>query len=212
MRLCEEIQTMKSLLFISAIIFSIPCNSQSFFKLSGPEKCWVITHPFIACKAKHITIEARQAGNEMEHDSILDHDADGGQVDAFRHAYWMALLSQKIRWKKAIRLGIAHEKGNQHQYKKGRIEDTQLPDSAAGAMDIFNNNIGAAIGCNNKYLPVTELRQLIIAAILKGKMRVIAKKDGKPVDCNGQIIPKSSGKPPWNIPKCLVPSDLSRVK
>src|SRR5438105_3430445 len=74
-----------------------------FGKVSCPEKWWAFTHPFIACRAKKITIKAREASREMMSDSSLDHDADGGQVDAFRHSYWMALLSQQISPSKAKR-------------------------------------------------------------------------------------------------------------
>src|SRR5437870_936061 len=90
---------------IGLIIFSPPSFAQQSKKESGkpscPEKWWAITHPFVACKAHKLSLKAREASHEMEHDSVLDHDADGGQVDAFRHAYWMALLSQHISPRKA---------------------------------------------------------------------------------------------------------------
>jgi hypothetical protein len=201
----------KYALLISFIFLSQISFSQSFFKLSPPEKWWVITHPFIACKAKKLTKIARIETATVEKDTVLDHDPQGGQVDAFRHAYWMAMLSQKMKWKKAIRLGIAHEKGNYRQYKKSKTEEGVLPDSVSGAMDLFNNNIGAAIGCNNKFTSLKELKELIITAILEGKMKIIAKSpDGQPVDCNNKKLILPAGKPPWNLPKCLRSSQLKK--
>jgi len=43
---------------------------------------------------------------------LLDGDASGGQVDAFRHAYWMARLHQEIGKRAAFSLGKSHEKEN----------------------------------------------------------------------------------------------------
>src|SRR4051812_15084088 len=84
---------------------------KEFKKLSCPEKKWVLFHPFVAKKTFVFTQQARDASKEMIKDASLDGDENGGQVDAFRHAYWMALLSQNICWRKARWLGYAHEKG-----------------------------------------------------------------------------------------------------
>ncbi|MBK6839510.1 MAG: hypothetical protein IPG90_15685 [Bacteroidetes bacterium] len=61
-------------------------------------------------KTWKITEQARMETKSLLLDSRLDGDEDGGQLDAFRHAFWMASLSQKICWRKALKLGIAHEK------------------------------------------------------------------------------------------------------
>src|SRR5258705_12173330 len=81
-----------------------------FKKLSCAEKHWVFFHPFIAKKAFRLTQQARAASKEMLRSPLLDGDFNGGQVDAFRHAYWMALLTQHMCWRKARWLGKAHEK------------------------------------------------------------------------------------------------------
>src|SRR5437868_602487 len=80
-----------------------------FRKLSCPEKRWVFFHLFIAKKAFKLTQQARATSKEMAKNPLTDGDENGGQVDAFRHAYWMALLSQNICWRKARGLGKAHE-------------------------------------------------------------------------------------------------------
>ena len=91
---------------------------KEFKKLSRPEKTWVVMHPFAALKAATISYNARKTADSLKTSAILDGDADGGQVDAFRHAYWMAMLCRDIGWRKAYRLGKAHEKGNYLDYKK----------------------------------------------------------------------------------------------
>src|SRR5438045_3039471 len=73
---------------------------EGFHRLSRPEKWWVIFHPFIDKKTFRLTQDARSAAGEIVKEQLLDGDENGGQVDAFRHAYWMALLSQHICWRK----------------------------------------------------------------------------------------------------------------
>jgi hypothetical protein len=79
------------ILFLPLISFS-QSPASSFNKLSRPEKWWVVLHPFVAKKAYKISLEARSISKEIEKDTLLDQDADGGQVDAFRHSYWMARM------------------------------------------------------------------------------------------------------------------------
>src|SRR4051812_30874644 len=74
--------------------------SGSFHQLSRAEKNWVFMHPFIAKKAFHCAERARFVTDSMRSNGILK-DGNGGQLDAFRHAYWMALLTQKISSRKA---------------------------------------------------------------------------------------------------------------
>ncbi|GAB4294906.1 MAG: hypothetical protein Kow0068_19720 [Marinilabiliales bacterium] len=182
-----------------------------FFSLSFPEKRWVICHPFIAKKAFKIGEEARKVSENMKNDRELDGDANGGQIDAFRHAFWMARLSQEIKWKKAYRLGIAHEKGNYRDFKKHRLEEGTLPDSASCEMDLRNNNKGIDIGKANPHADIEFLSNTIKKEILKGNLWIIYKdKRGNFLNCNGEIIPGSEIKGQWSNPKCLVPSNTPR--
>ncbi|CAN5421460.1 hypothetical protein BH11BAC1_BH11BAC1_02250 [soil metagenome] len=200
------------LLFFTLFLF-IPFLSKSqspssgFKKLSCPEKWWVVCHPFIAKKAYHITLEARNVSKEMEKDSLLDHDSDGGQVDAFRHSYWMARLSQEICWRKATSLGKAHERGNFRDFKNHRSGEEIFSDSIAGAMDLFNNKTGIDLGRKNKMLPKEEIQKLVRAKILNGGMKIILKDArGNSLDCKGNIIELKNYSGTWNIPRCLVNS------
>ncbi|MCX6291660.1 MAG: hypothetical protein NT126_07835 [Bacteroidetes bacterium] len=200
--------------FISCfVLFGVPANAQKhygkiFRQLSCPEKRWVIFHPFVAKKAYRLTQQARTAAKEMVTNHLLDDDENGGQADAFRHSYWMALLSQHICWRKAMRLGKAHEKGNYLDFKKNRMEEGSLPDSVSGAMDLYNNEIGIAISRRNHGFNEKDLIQAVRDSILAGKMIVIRKnKKGEPLDCEGRIIELKKYQHQWNIPKCLVHSD-----
>ena len=194
------------------ILFWSPLYSQSpkqqFKKLSCPEKWWVYWHPFVAKKALLISMEARTTSKEMEKDSLLDHDADGGQVDAFRHSYWMARLAQEICWRKALKLGKAHEKGDYIAFKKHELEEGATPDSIAGAMDLYNNKVGIVIGKENKLMSKEELRNLLLQRILNGNMKIIRKDiHGNSLDCEGNIIKMKSYQHTWSVPRCLVDSN-----
>jgi hypothetical protein len=181
---------------------------EGFRQLSCPEKWWVVFHPFIAKKTFRLTQEARDAAKKIVANQLLDGDENGGQVDAFRHAYWMALLSQHICWRKARWLGNAHEKGNYIDFKKHRLEEGILPDSASGAMDLFNNKTGIEIGRANKKLIAEDLQKAVRDSILSGKMKVIYKnRNGEALDCDSKLIDLQKYRGKWNIPKCLMSSN-----
>lgn len=181
---------------------------KDFFHLSRYEKWWVFTHPFVAHKAYLITKEAKSETEKMVKDSTLDHDKFGGQIDAFRHSYWMAKLAQTMKVKKALSLGRAHEKANYLTFRKNMFdEEGVLPDSVSGAMDLLNNKIGVAIGCNFRGNTKEEIQKVIVIGILEGKMVVILKNEsGGYIECNGKLIQKEE-KNRWGIPKCLVHSN-----
>jgi hypothetical protein len=203
-----------SLLLLSFLFISLRSEAQtsafnSFWKLSCPEKWWVLTHPFVAKEAFMITTEARKKSDSLMSASSLDGDPLGGQIDAFRHAYWMARMAQTMKWKKALRLGIAHEKANKISFRKNeKDEEGLLPDSASSAMDLYNNEVGVAIGCNLKFISSQQICDTIIQNIRTGKMKVILKNSaGKELKCDGTELDKSEFSGMWNIPKCLVNSD-----
>jgi hypothetical protein len=184
-------------------------SRKKFSELSCAEKRWVIFHPFIAGRAAKLTSKAISKTREIS--ATLDNDSAGGQVDAFRHAYWMALLTRHIRWRKAESLGKAHEKGNYRQFLQfQKDEEYTSPDSISGEMDLFNNRIGLTLGCNTRNLPEDSLASIIVTAIKAGRMRVIRKDNsGRLLDCEGKIIDISMYHGRWNIPKCLIPSGVS---
>jgi hypothetical protein len=182
---------------------------QQFKKLSCPEKCWVMKHIFVAKKAGRITQYVRLQTDSIQKTNILDGDANGGKVDAFRHAFWMASLAQKMKWRKAYRLGKAHEKGNYSDYKRHRKEDGTFPDKISSTMDLWNNDIGLEIGKTTRNSSSDSLKRIVIDYILSGKMKVIKKnKQGQFIDNNGNIIDNDSLKGKWENQKVLIDSDL----
>ncbi len=192
------------LLFFLVLHSTAQSKVSTFFELSSPEKCWVIFHPFKAKRAFEVTNLTLQKIDSLAQENVLS-DLNSGKLDAFKHSFWMAKLSQNIGSKASIKLGKAHEKGNYKTFKKNRLEDGLLPDQKSSEMDLFNNTIGAEIGNENKMLTPKELVNLIIFEIQYGTMKVL-KKDtlGNFLTCDGKIIPKDSLLGKWENDKCLI--------
>ena len=202
------------IIFLVVLLFHISLEAQKvtafkkYKELSRPEKYWVLKHPLIAIKAWKITQEVIRVTDSVAYINTLDHNRNGGQVDAFRHAYWMASLVQRISWRKALKLGKAHEKGNYFDFLKHHLEDGALPDKADGDMDLFNNEIGIKFGRKNKHLSETDIQIMIIDAIIVGKMKIIKKDSlGNFLDEKNNIIIADSLKGRWDNGKCLVNSN-----
>lgn len=194
--------------------FNLSCKlysqneTKGFFKLSCPEKRWVIFHIFIAKSTYKISVEASQKAKELLSDTLLDGDLNGGQLDAFRHAYWMALLTQKYGWRRAYSLGKAHEKGNYKDFKKHLTENGTLPDAQSSQMDFLNNDVGIQIGKDNKNADCLEVLKIIKNQILNGKLFVLKKDSlGNLLKCNGQVISQEELKGKWETEKCIVSSN-----
>jgi len=178
-----------------------------FFKLSCPEKCWVILHPFIASGAYRISIESLEKVKEIAPDTTLDGDLNGGQLDAFRHAYWMAQITQSYGWRRANSIGRVHEKGNYRDFKKHRFEDGALPDEPSSQMDYLNNDVGIQIGKENHLASSSEIAQIIKEQIIAGKLFVLKKDNqGHFLKCNGELILSEEINGKWETPKCVVGS------
>ncbi|MBC7865429.1 MAG: hypothetical protein IAF38_20810 [Bacteroidia bacterium] len=147
---------------------------------------------------------------------ILDELENGGKLDAFRHVFTMSLLTQKIKSKKIRKLGIAHEKGNYLQFKNGKFEDGELPDSVGTEMDLRNNEIGIKLGSENKKLNSDSIIQLVLLEIKNGNCWVVRMYPHKNVriyyTCDGHRIPSEDLKGKWRNSKCLVKSNYNSVK
>ena len=179
---------------------------KKFRELSGPEKCWVIFHPFVAKKALKITEEARRMTQFVKQKKLLKGNGNGGQLDAFRHAFWMATLTQQIGWRRARELGEAHEKGNYKDYKKRKLEDGVVPDKISSEMDYYNNDVGIELGKEKSQL---NIKEIVIVFVLQGKCKIIKKDNlGNFLDCEGNILFKEELKGKWENDKCLVSSNL----
>ena len=203
-----------TVVFLAAVISY--ANSQrvwnQFWKLSFPEQRWVVFHPFAAKKAWRISEYVREVTDSVKKDTILIGDGNAGQVDAFRHTFWMALLVQEISWKKARRLGIVHEKGNKRDFKKKRLEDKQLPDSISCEMDLFNNSVGIRIGKTHRDTSGKALKNIVIRAVLEGECKIIKRdKNGNFLDGSGNALKPEEWQGKWGNMRCLVWSDYPNI-
>jgi hypothetical protein len=202
--------------FLILLLFVVPLIGKSqqsilksFFQLSFAEKKWTMGHLFIAKKAWTITQRCRYVTDSLGKLGVPDRDPSGGKLDAFRHTFWMATLSVNIGVKKSLSLGRAHERGDYRNFKHHRFEEGDIPDKAAGDMDLYNNIIGAGIGSVLKGANEKVIVDSILKAISQGSMRIILKdKLGRSCDADFNPIPieKMHGK--WVTPRVLVPSDI----
>lgn len=172
---------------------------------------WVLFHPFKAKKAEIISKEAYRVADSIKNSPLLDGDASGGQVDAFRHAFWVASLRQEIGENASRSLGKAHEKENYRTYKKNKLEDGTVPDKIATTMDLFNNEIGLSLSKNNTKASKIGLIYKVINAIHSGKLKVIKKdNNGNFLTCKNTSISQESLKGKWKNNKCLVNSNYKK--
>jgi hypothetical protein len=119
----------------------------------------------------------------------------------------MANLTVGIGGKRALKLGKAHERGNYLDFKKGKLEDSILPDSVSTAMDLHNNRIGAE-SITDPDLQSIQLKERAFRLIETGKLLIIKKdKQGNYLYCDGTFIDTNVWYGKWDIPKCLIASD-----
>lgn len=205
MMIKQVFKIMLLLVVFSNVLVGQNSSVGQFKKLSCVEKRWVFFHPFVAKKALKVSLEARRITAELKQQNILKGVGNGDQLDAFRHTYWMARLAQEIHWRKAKRLGKAHEKGNYRQFKKGKLEDDVLPDKISAEMDLFNNEVGLNLGKKNRG---QELEKEVIKLVKEGKCKIIkTDASGNFLDENNQILPIEELKGKWENSKVLVGSN-----
>ena len=202
---------LKKLIYLLLVMTLSSCSStmkSSYGKLSSAEKTWVLFHPFKAKKAYRISNEALKVKDSIRLANVIGTDGNGGQLDAFKHAYWMARLTQTIGKGAAFRLGKAHERGNYQSFKKRQLEDGFLPDKPSTEMDLYNNQIGILIGQKSRLIHKEVLVETVLVAVKDGEMRILLKDEqGQFLDCNKKRIPLDALKGKWDTNKCLVPSD-----
>lgn len=189
------------------VFFSVNLFSQtSFRKLSRPEKCWALCHPIKAKKAVKVTREVQVAVDSIKLSGVVGSDNNGGSLDAFKHAYWMASVAMVIGRKQALKLGKAHEKGNYYQFKKHQLEDAALPDSISSVMDLRNNEFGVCAIAKCRNLSQLTIQKKIMDGLATGKLTVIKKDEfGNFLTCDGAVISLKEWKGKWGNPKCLMP-------
>lgn len=120
----------------------------------------------------------------------------------------MAAFAQKVKPKKVLKLGEAHEKGNHKQFKKHQFEHGELPDSLSSVMDLQNNYLGVEMGVKYKKSELNELAAHCLATLQAGATVYMKRNNsGHYLNCNGELINVNTYKDKWNIPKCLIPTN-----
>ncbi|GIV29188.1 MAG: hypothetical protein KatS3mg028_0254 [Bacteroidia bacterium] len=135
---------------------------------------WAFFHPIAAIKVKHVYKKNLPIYQQVKQQKTLDTIENGGKLDAFRHAFFMACFAQKIHPKKLIKLGIAHEKDDVYFFrKKKKAEYADIPDSASIQMDLYNNRTGIELGRKYRKISPEQLRDTVIHYIFKEKLKTI---------------------------------------
>lgn len=169
------------------------------------EYMWAVFHPIAAFKVKAQLPKAMEIYKEVKKQGVLDNYESGGKLDAFRHTYVMAFLARKIKPKKLLKLGIAHEKDNKIQFLKQKLEQGERPDSLACEMDLRNNQLGIKLGLECSTCSDDSLKQYILKHIYQGNAWYLKRNNlGQYVDCNSNVIDNEVFKKAWALPKCLI--------
>jgi hypothetical protein len=174
-------------------------------EISKYEICWAVFHPCAAKRIKRILPEAMEVYREVKNAGTLDTNESGGTLDAFRHLFTMAFLSQKIKVRKLKKLGVAHEKGNKYHFYKDHQEFGERADSLACVMDLRNNALGFEIGSKNQLVTKEELKVLVLEQIKTGNAWYL-KRNAKNeyVSCENDPIKIENYDKKWFLPKCLI--------
>lgn len=176
-------------------------------QLAKAEKRWVRCHLLVAKRAMQCTRLTEHLYEQAKKDSLITGLENGGKPDAFRHALWMALLTQQIGAKKALKLGIAHEKANFEFFLKKKNEYGELPDSVGSVMDVLNNQKGADLGLQYSKDSAQTMVQVVMRSLTNGELCMMkTDQSGRFLTCDNQPINMEKYSGQWNIPKCLVSS------
>lgn len=173
-------------------------------RTSRYEFCWALGHPFAALKVKKTYKKVAKLYDENLLKVKLDAYSSGGKLDAFRHVFYFAAFAQKIKPKKVLKLGRAHEKTNYLDFKRGKQEDGLAADSLSCVMDLLNNEVGVKLGQENKNMSLEDLKQKVMELVNNGDVyHILRDKEGRFIDCNNIVIDMSAYKGKWYIPKCI---------
>ena len=183
-------------------------KKHNYKELSAPEKRWVVCHLFVAKRASKISSHVINETSIMGLKEGLDEFESGGKKDAFRHVYWMAILSSRLGANRARSLGNAHELGNKLDFEKKVLEFGEFSDLTSMEMDLWNNEVGIQIGKQNKKAAYDKLKKLALKKVRDGDCKIIKRNNqGLYLDKNDRIIKETDIKGKWLNDKCLIPSN-----
>jgi hypothetical protein len=130
-------------------------ETKTYDRLNDAEKAFVKRHPLAALDFKKAAEEALAEAQRRFPDPKSLWNGPG---DAFRHAYWNALMVKAQGPELAKQFADAHENfpGNDPREK---------------AMDLFNNSVGRGIGIISDRFPGVPLPDLIDRALRQGQLQ-----------------------------------------
>jgi hypothetical protein len=168
-------------------------------------------HPFAALRIKKMSAQCAEIYNEHAKTCHPDCYPSGGQLDAFRHMFYMAAFATRVKPRKLRRLGELHEKSNYRQFTKSQYEEGEQPDSLSSVMDLRNNEAGFIIGHLNREKHLNEIARIVIEEIDKGGGWMMKRNSaGDYLDCDGRIVKTGVYRGSWFVPKCLVKTGSGR--
>jgi uncharacterized protein YukE len=129
--------------------------------------------------------DARAEANNRFPSQAPPPEGNDDHNDAFRHAYWNALMTRNIGEDFAHDYGYAHER-------------VPLNPPNREAMDLYNNTVGQRIAADNPFASEEELADLVESAIRNGEM-VVLDREGNLVPSN-QVQPDQTGHEPDDAP------------
>lgn len=211
MTIKKRILAPAGILFLFMLILSLNMNAQGAFKsfkrLGGPEKKWVLTHPFIAKKSWEASRLVLSVTDSLYTNKVLAGPLNGGEIDAFRHCFWLAVLSSEIGPERALRLARAHERTNFRNYQHAQKEEEYIPDRICSEMDYWNNSRGVEIWAKAPDADPAEWTKLTLSWLREGVLRTIQMDgEGNFTDCSGKVIPRAEWEGKWLNERCLVPT------
>ncbi|WP_454198513.1 DUF6973 domain-containing protein [Nocardia sp. Marseille-Q1738] len=128
-------------------------------EIDAMKKLFLTQGPLACIEHGQLAEAARDAAKEVFPASV-----DDGHGDAFRHAYWNALMTQKYGEDWTTEFATAHEKsgGNTPQRE---------------AMDLYNNELGRKVALAHPNASPDELKDLIRNEINNGNAIIIESKN-----------------------------------
>lgn len=107
-----------------------------------------------------------------------------GQADAFRHAYWNALMTQQYGEAWAAEYATSHERNPKSNH-------------IAVAMDLHNNEVGREIARANPNATADQYAGLVEQAVRDGRLVVIDPNDTL-VPSSADVVTRDTANKPWS--------------
>lgn len=135
---------------------------EAWKNLTPAEKKFVIWATEAAIDFYYQAQEALQESQTRFPDSLQN-----GRGDAFRHAYWSAMMAQSRG------ANLAEQYGNAHEDFPGNRTPVRN-------MDLHNNGVGRQIGVDNPGASRAQLANLVVQSLNEGRLRFICPPDCRP--------------------------------